>query len=252
MENGQLMDFSRKPIIVLGVNHSGTRAVVDILSVLGSDGGDCDNQWRENKFFLNIHNELLGAVDGLDWTKKIFGLKHISSVELSGAKKDAIQRTIEQGLSGAYSSYVTNPWHWKCPTSALFLDFWMEMYPNAYYVHIVRDPLDVAQSLISRRQFYTIRSARRFYDLMEERLAKAASAKHYLKLNYESLASEVPKLIEFMPFLEASRIDEAKRLVHEPAFHWKEGRSFKYNLWNMSAAIRVTLAKALRAGKGGL
>jgi hypothetical protein len=247
MKVARQIDYSRSPIVVLGVNHSGTRVVVDILNVLGSDGGDCDNQWRENKFFLNVHNQLVDAVDGMDWTRKIFGLRRINSLELAEAKKKAIQRMIEQELPIAYPTYATKPWHWKCPTSALFLDFWLEFYADAYFVHIVRDPLDVAQSLISRRQFYTIRSARKFYDLMEERLAKASTAKNYIKLNYESLAFEVPKLIQFMPFLDASRIDDAKKLIREPTFHWKANRSLKHNLWNASAAIRVAVAKALRS-----
>lgn len=242
-------DFSERPIIVLGVNHSGTRVVVDILAALGSDGGDCDNTWKENKFFLNIHRALMGAHDGDDWTRKIFDLGYIAGLCPDDAKKQAIYKRLHDGLNGAYPQHASRPWHWKCPTSAFFVDFWLETYPEAFYVHIVRDPLDVAQSLISRRQFYSIRTAQRFYDLMESQLAKAAKARHYLKLNYETLPTELDSLVKFLPFLDASRTDEARQLIREPGFHWKSGRSVKHNLWNLFASLRVAVAKRLRGRK---
>lgn len=238
-----------RPIIILGVNHSGTRVLVDMLSALGSDGGDFQNPWRENKFFLDIHNRLIGAVDGKDWTRKIFRTKELKSFALQAPQRQAILDRLKKELPSAYPAYKTRPWHWKCPTSALFIDFWLSTFPDAYYVHIVRDPLDVAQSLLSRRQFYTIRSAYQFYDLMEERLTKAAAASHYLKIRYENLIDEVPRLIEFMPFLDGAEIDNAKRLIHQPGFRWKPSRTLKHNLWNTSVAIRVRLAKAMRMSK---
>lgn len=243
MENNS---FAQRPIIILGVNHSGTRVLVDILNILGSDGGDCNNTWRENKLFLTIHEELMDACDAAEWTKKIFDLNHIKQLNLDDAKKKAIQIKINAGVAQAYPAYTSRPWHWKCPTSALFLDFWMETYPEAYFVHIVRDPLDVAQSLISRRQFYTIKSAQKFCDLMEKQLSKAFSAKHYLKINYENLSNEVPNLIEFMPFLNADNITQAKTLIRKSCVKWRSNRTIKHNLWNLSAAMRVQLAKSLR------
>lgn len=243
------IDFSARPIIVLGVNHSGTRVVVDILAALGSDGGNFDNTWRENKFFLDIHRVLMGAYDDDNWTQKIFDLGYIAGLRPDEAKKQAIYKKLHDGLNGAYPHHASRPWHWKCPTSAFFIDFWLETYPEAFYVHIVREPLDVAQSLISRRQFYSIRMAQRFYDLMESELAKAAKARHYLKLNYETLSAELNSLIEFLPFLDSSRMEEARQLIREPRFHWKSGRSIKHNLWNLSTSLRVAMAKKLRGRK---
>lgn len=238
--------FSHRPIIVLGVNHSGTRVVVDILTALGSDGGDCDNPWRENKFFLDIHRALMGARDGEDWTRKIFNLGYIAGLRPADATKLALHKKLYDGLSNAYPQHASRPWHWKCPTSALFIDFWLETYPEAFYVHIVRDSLDVAQSLISRRQFYTIRAARRFYDTMEAQLAKAESAHNYLKLSYETLPAQLDLLTKFLPFLDVSKVDEARRLIRESGPHWKSERSLRHNFWNMSASLRVAVAKKLR------
>lgn len=247
MDVGKKMDFSDKPIIVLGANHSGTRVLVEILSALGSDGGDYDNQWRENKFFLTLHQQMVDMSSERDWSGKIFGLDFVKDIKLEEDKKAAVRELIRRDLGQAYPMHESRPWHWKCPTSALFMDFWLETYPDAYYIHISRDPLDVAQSLISRRQFYTVRSALKFHELMEAKLARAASAKHYLKVEYERLGPELSRLVEFMPFLDAGGLAEAGGLIYEPKLHWKHNRSLKFNLWNMATAARVAAAKTFRS-----
>lgn len=247
LSSNDLMDFSDRPIIVLGANHSGTRVLVEILSALGSDGGDYDNPWRENKFFLELHQKMVDMSSERDWSAKIFGLDFVNDITLEDGKKAAVRGLIQRDLGQAYPKHASRPWHWKCPTSALFMDFWLETYPEAYYIHISRDPLDVAQSLISRRQFYTLRSALKFHELMEEKLARAASARHYLKVEYERLGTELGKLVEFMPFLQSGGLARAGGLIHEPKLHWKHNRSLKHNLWNMATAARVSAAKTFRS-----
>jgi len=247
LDEDKKMDFSDKPIIVLGANHSGTRVLVEILSALGSDGGDYDNQWRENKFFLKLHQQMVNMSSERDWSKKIFGLDFANDINLEEDKKAVVRELIRRDLGQAYLTHESRPWHWKCPTSALFVDFWLATYPEAYYIHISRDPFDVAQSLISRRQFYTVRSALKFHELMEVKLARAGSAKHYLKIEYEHLGAELKRLVEFMPFLDAGGLTEAGSLIYEPKLHWKHNRSLKYNLWTMATAARVSAAKTIRS-----
>jgi len=140
------IDFERRPIIVLGVGHSGTRVVVDILSALGSDGGDCENQWRENEFFIELHKDLLNVATQEEWTKKIFTIETYYNYCAPEKNKNIVRDKLSSRLVEAYPEYRNSPWHWKCPSSAVFMDFWMEAFPDAYYVHIIRDPLDVASN----------------------------------------------------------------------------------------------------------
>ena len=56
------MNYIDKPIIIKGVNHSGTSALVKILEILGSDSGAINNQWNENEFFLNLHKDLIKKI----------------------------------------------------------------------------------------------------------------------------------------------------------------------------------------------
>lgn len=77
------MNVSSKPIIIPGTNHSGTRVLVDIMSILGSDGGDYDNQWHENKFFLEIHRELLLGRPDISLGKRIFFWKYLKQLNFA-------------------------------------------------------------------------------------------------------------------------------------------------------------------------
>lgn len=240
------MTFDDKPIVVLGVNHAGTRVLVDILSALGSDGGSCRNEWRENQLFLDVHREMLGAKDRADWTTKLFDLKVAANTRGSAEHLRLAKEMLAARLDDAYPHRTHRPWHWKCPTSALYLDVWTTIFPDAYYIHIVRDALDVAQSLLARRQFYSIQSAVRFYELLEARIAEPCY-KRYLRLNYTDLGAGLEELMEFLPFLSGDALDAARGLIHAPRTGWKHGRSLRHNLWSMSAALRIALAKRVRA-----
>jgi hypothetical protein len=214
--------------------------------MLGSEGGDCANQWRENVFFLSLHREMIGAATDTDWTRKVFDIDFISRVALDDRARSHVNGRLDRELLQAYPSHQSKPWHWKCPTATLFLDFWLDVFPDAWLVHITRDPLDVAKSLMSRRQCYTIRSALAFYEEMESRIQRVATAYNYIKLNYESLAEELDRLGAFLPFLDLAAIGEARKLIRPERGVWKPGRSMKRNLWNAAVALRVALAKKSR------
>lgn len=56
-----------------------------------------------------------------------------------------------------YLSYKTPqnldiPWGWKDPRNTFTLPFWLDLFPGAKIIHIYRHPLDIASSLITRRQ----------------------------------------------------------------------------------------------------
>jgi hypothetical protein len=239
-------EYEGRPIIVLGVGHSGTRVVVDILGVLGSDGGDCVNQWRENEFFLELHRDLLNVLTQEEWTQEIFRLDTYFNYSAPEENMNIVRNKLSRRLHEAYPGYQRAPWHWKCPTSALFMEFWMDVFPEAYYVHIVRDPLDVAGSLLRRKQFPTIRMALLFFNAMED-LIIAKKPKNYLRIDYAHLKSEVPRLLEFLPFLEESNMPLATELIHEGVSVWKKGAPLRINFTNLKVATAIRVAKMARS-----
>lgn len=44
------------------------------------------------------------------------------------------------------------PWGWKDPRNTFTLPFWLDLFPDAKVIHIYRHPLDIANSLITRRK----------------------------------------------------------------------------------------------------
>lgn len=241
------MNFTQKPVIILGTNHSGTRVLVKILSILGSDGGDYHNQWHENEFFLRIHRELLSGSPDISLGENIFSSQVFKGDPFIPEIGKKIEKKIAEGLSKAYPLHEEKPWHWKCPSSALFINFWMKVYPEAYYVHIVRNPFDVAGSLMKRKQFLTIRSALKFYDAMEQRIARVNDGNHkYIRLKYETLDVELLRLLDFLPFLDESALCNAKSIIKRRGVNWNREYSFMRNLWIMSVALHINFAKIIR------
>jgi len=119
------------------------------------------------------------------------------------------------------------------------------MYPNAFYLHIDRDPLEVAHSLLARKQFRSVKSANAFYLNMEERIEEVANL-NYLKVHYRNLPNEFDSLLEFLPFLDKEAISTARNLIRFKSKRWKSNNSLKENLWVVSVDIRIALARLKR------
>ncbi len=238
------MDYSQQPIIVLGVNHSGTRVLVDVLSMLGSDGGNCLNVWREDEFFLELHRELLGVTSQDEWTRKIFDIDTYYHHTPSQESENIVREKLASRLDESFPNFDSRPWHWKCPTSALFMDFWLEQYPDAYYVHVVRDPYEVAGSLLRRRQFPDIKTALRYHKTMDS-LILQRQFKNYLRVGYGQLKSEIENLLDFLPFLNAEKLPEAIDLIHGGAHIWKKGAPLRNNVNSLRVEILLRLARSV-------
>jgi hypothetical protein len=166
------MDFEKRPIIIEGVNHSGTRLLVEILSILGSDGGDYHNTWNENKFFLDIHRELIKRISDVEWTETILNNDFIERYVDTAEFKEYITSRLNKELESNFPRYKTAPWHWKCPTSALFEKTWYEIFPDAIYLINQRDPGKIARSFLRRRGNSSLpfRDGLRFYRIMEDKI----------------------------------------------------------------------------------
>jgi len=240
-------NYRDRPIIVMGVNHAGTRVLVDMLSCLGSDAGDNENRWRESETFIRVHYLLLGCENKSEWNRMLFDLDLYRSDSFSYDEQKTRQ-FLDAEVPIHFPNRDKAPWHWKCPTSALFLDFWIKQYPDAYFLHIVRNKYDIAYSLMSRKQFRSLRNALEFYDLFEDKLA--SMRRHpvkYLKVDYHHLENELVKIIDFLPFLKGN-IDDATGLIRRKKkwFGWKRHLTVKTNLWNNYNILRLFFARRIK------
>jgi hypothetical protein len=236
------VDYQSKPIIIEGANHSGTRVLVEMLSILGSDGGDYSNPWKENKFFLDIHTTLVEKISSQDWGGTIFNLSFIREYQDDLSHKGYIENLLNNDLAKHYPAFRVSPWHWKCPSSALFEKTWVHLFPEAYYLHIVRDPLQCAMSLYRRGEVKSIKEGINFCNTMNGRI-RAIPKKNYLRVRYENLNKEIEAIASFLPFdIDRARIDSAKSVITRENLYWRKtklllsvARAYLKNVKGLSA-----------------
>jgi hypothetical protein len=245
------MDYSWKPIIIEGVAHSGTRVLVQILSTLGSQGGDYDNPWKENKFFLDLHKSLISKLSDRGWTQTIYDLQFVREFRDDLKFKDHIQSLVRTELHNHFPSCSTTPWHWKCPTSGLFEKTWVEVFPEAYYIHIVRDPLECTESFLRRNQFKNMREGVEFCSRMDNRITEIPK-KNYLKVRYENLSNEIERIQAFVPLeFDQRKIELAKSLIRRDSRYWYKDKTLRQNFLNLRAKLLCFLSSRSLSSQDG-
>lgn len=125
------------PIIVLGMHRSGTTLLTDLLIRLGVDmGGVLEGNLEDRRFLLK--NELMLKRMGLRWDRP-FGIAALLPLFQSRMIKIAGKREMKSGL-----------WGWKDPRTVLTYPVWRVIYPDAKWVVVYRNGVDVANSLSFR------------------------------------------------------------------------------------------------------
>lgn len=155
------------PIIILGMHRSGTSLMAQLLEHCGLYiGHDLLPPFYENRFYLEANDRLLKSV-GASWSSPwpvVYQLCSNPEALASGIQSLLGQvetpRFEELYLSeAARQRFYEDPsftWGWKDPRVMLLLPLWRQVYPNARYVLMVRNGVDVTQSLLVRnKQLFT-------------------------------------------------------------------------------------------------
>lgn len=236
------------PVIIIGMHRSGTSLVTRLLREVGGYFGSQLEQNSESQVFLSLNNAILESAGGTwDSLPKGFGAKKFftntrgvqiilqnqailwsyyfesfggigvevvkfnpqmasKSSALIGRwwlKTMRLQRTMEP-----FSSF----WGWKDPRNTFTLSIWLQLFPNAQVINVVRNGIDSALSLWTRCEQFGVGAPYCLdmtycFDLWERYVKEAQywrslSSDRYYEIRYEDLlcnpGSQINKLLSFV------------------------------------------------------
>lgn len=222
------------PIIIIGMHRSGTSLVAKILYELGVHIGielDINN---ESICFMNINKRLLQN-QGAHWAKPEPFVSQIhNEIFLKDNSRKALH-LLNQWID-SYGKVEDNQiFGWKDPRNTLTLPIWLEIFPHAKIIHIIRNGIDVALSLY-RREIRSFRPWRKKYifpptiatgyrlwkKYLQIGLALESRCIKWLPLRYEDIISQTQIQINIIcqftgvTISSEAKMNVAKRIIRQP------------------------------------
>jgi hypothetical protein len=154
--------WQRPPVLVVGAHRSGTTATVRALEILGLQTGQRLDSHHESKVLQRLHETYLRGV-GAAWYRPGPFLEWANTPEGAGDCVKYLRQNIRHEFRRVFG-YRNSPrglgmqariklgaaWGWKEPRTTLFAPFWLQIFPNARVVEVIRHPLAVAMSIRQR------------------------------------------------------------------------------------------------------
>jgi Sulfotransferase family len=211
----------RTPVMILGAHRSGTTATARALELCGLQIGQRLDSHHESKALQRLHENYLQRV-GASWHHpKPF----LDWVQTSDGERDCLEY-LRDGIGREFAllfSYRKNPrglwllmrlklgasWGWKEPRTTLFAQIWLQLFPNAHVLHVVRHPLAVATSIREREMSfraagnlatpqldeldYCLRLALTYVESAEH---IASQTSYYRRIRFEELQHDPRRMLE--------------------------------------------------------
>jgi hypothetical protein len=148
---------ARDPVILIGAPRSGTSLLTRMLEGLGLFVGRGLNAMHEARFF-QILNHWVIFQSGGSWDHPQPVRRLLEHAEVRGLTTNYLRFLLQTPRIASYLGWwnylrfrslfnVTVDWGWKDAHTTLTLPVWMDLFPQARVVHIVRHGVDVAASL---------------------------------------------------------------------------------------------------------
>ena len=192
-----MIDSKGHPIIVLGVERSGTSVVAEMVHRWGAYAGPSEKLHKADAHaprgyweFLPLWDLLaeLGDFDaGATWWERDFQQRMEKKASDPAYRQKATELMAEM--------YTGGPWFWKDPALSHFLPFWKQIWTDAIYIITVRNPLDTAVSWqkfimpakVPVRISFVAMNLLRWQHIMTLILRHTEDAQHRLFLGYEDI-----------------------------------------------------------------
>jgi hypothetical protein len=148
------MPAGRPPIIVIGAHRSGTSVFTQMLEAMGVFMGWKQDMNDEATFFKAVNEWVLRSAGG-SWDNPAPSLRYSDAdhkviADYLGdllASPRSVTYLGSRSLRHRDPRRLTEPWGWKDPRNTFTLPIWLELMPDARVVHVVRNGIDVANSL---------------------------------------------------------------------------------------------------------
>ena len=148
------------PVIIIGMHRSGTSMISRMLEELGLFMGKVKQHDHESLFFIHLNNWLFNQSGGSWYHPQTFHylLENKEVRSLAAAYISYIIKTPRVTGYLGWKSYLKwrslknldFPWGWKDPRNTFTLPIWLDLFPDAKVIHIYRNGIDVASSLMVR------------------------------------------------------------------------------------------------------
>ena len=155
--NFPLASSGRPPVIIFGMHRSGTGALAQCLAHVGLMIGRRLDDNHESMLFQGLNRQVFSRA-GAAWDHPL-PVRNLTNDP--SAVTEAARRFRLALNSHAWASYagwggyiaaggpeaIRRPWGWKDPRTAFTLKIWLELFPEAMIIHVIRHGVDVARSL---------------------------------------------------------------------------------------------------------
>ena len=212
-------------ILIAGMHRSGTSMITRLLNLCGvslgtesemlpPDTNNTEGYW-ENRQFVQINDQILTELGG--------GWDYPPNVDPGWQLRPQfvkIKSDAEKVLQ-AFSSYAA--WGWKDPRNSLTLPFWMELIPSMKVVVCVRNPLEVANSLL-KRNYFSLASGFNLWFEYNRRILSATEPENRIITNYTSYFydpySELARILKFLQIeISEERLKKCDDALSTPLRH---------------------------------
>jgi len=150
-----------QPLIIIGMHRSGTSLTVRLLKDLGIHIGNRLSRDAEAIYFQLINRRIYNSV-GSKWND-------INAIQKAMHSEQFIQEQADRVLDVLFPTHSINPragiveyfgphlwkalsqgktidWAWKDPRTTFTFPIWLRVFPQARFLHVVRNGIDVAIS----------------------------------------------------------------------------------------------------------
>jgi len=216
-------------VCIIGMHRSGTSITARLLNVLGLNLGPSDSLMGPSPSNPTGHFEHLGFLEINEALLRRFGGSWDNPPPLPpGWQQDSVVQCLAQQAAklAEIMSVDGRSWGWKEPRTTVLLPFWRTIIPRLRYVICIRNPLEVANSLVQRDGMTIAAACALWRRYMQAALAHTAGQPRTLifyKNYFRDPLCELNRLAEFCGLEKLEHPDRLTGILAKEHRHQRRG-----------------------------